>query len=131
MIEQNSYMFKKKRRSILILEDETALSKALCIKLQTEGFNTTSVGSGVDAIKQIDTKVFDLIILDLVTPHIDGFKVLKHLRSVDENVPAIVVSNLSQKEDMKEAIEMGANKYFIKSNISLTEILDETKKILE
>jgi len=122
-------MFRKKKQ-ILVLEDEAALSKALCIKLENEGFQTTSVENGEDAIKLIDTRMFDLAIIDLVTPRIDGFGVLKHLHSVNKDMPAFVVSNLSQKEDMKEALSMGANKYFIKSNISLTEILDEAKSVL-
>ena len=83
-----------------------------------------------DAIKLIDTRIFDLVILDLVTPRVDGFGVLRHLRSKNQDVPVFIVSNLSQKEDMREALSMGANKYFIKSNISLTEILEEAKSIL-
>ncbi len=122
-------MFRKKKQ-ILVLEDEMALSKALCIKLDNEGYQTTTVENGEDAIKQIDTRVFDLFILDLVTPRIDGFGVLKHLRNKNQDVPVFVVSNLSQKEDMKEALATGANKYFIKSNISLTEILEEAKSVL-
>ena len=122
-------MFRKKKQ-ILLLEDEQALSRAICIKLENEGYQTTTAENGEDAIKLIDTRVFDLIILDLVTPRVDGFGVLRHLRSKNWDVPVFIVSNLSQKEDMKEAIAMGANKYFIKSNISLTEILDETKSVL-
>ena len=122
-------MFGKKKQ-ILILEDEVALSKALCIKLEKQGFRTTAVDNGQDAIKEIDTRHFDLAIFDLVTPGIDGFGVLEHLRSKDADTPVFVVSNLSQKEDMDEALKKGANKYFIKSNISLTEIVDEANKIL-
>ena len=122
-------MFRKKKQ-ILVLEDESSLSKAICIKLDNEGFQTTPVDNGEDAIKLIDTRLFDLAILDLVTPRVDGFGVLKHLRLKNEDMPVFVVSNLSQKEDMQEALSMGANKYFIKSNISLTEILEEAKIVL-
>ena len=93
-------MFNRKKKQILVLEDELALSKALCIKLENEGFQTTPVENGEDAIAQIDSRIFDLAILDLVTPRIDGFGVLKHLRAKNHDMPVFVVSNLSQKEDM-------------------------------
>ena len=122
-------MFGKKKK-VLVLEDETALAKALAIKLQNEGFDATTVENGELAIREIDTRSFDLAILDLVTPRVDGFGVLKHLREKDKNMPVFVVSNLSQKEDIDRVFELGANKYFIKSNVSLTEILEESKKAL-
>ena len=119
-------MFGKKKK-ILVLEDESALSKALCIKLENQGYSTFPAENGEVAIKEIDSHVFDLAILDLMTPRIDGYGVLKHLRDRDKNIPIFVVSNLSQKEDMKRALNMGADKFFVKSNVSLTEIVDEVK----
>lgn len=122
-------MFGKKKK-ILVLEDEVPLSKALCIKLENDGFEPIAVMNGEDAIREIDVRTFDLAVLDLVTPRIDGFAVLKYLRAKDTDVPIFIVSNLSQQEDMKEALSMGANKYFIKSNVSLSEIVEEAKKLL-
>ena len=122
-------MFRKKKQ-ILLLEDERVLSRAICIKLDNQGYQTTTVENGEDAIKLIDTRSFNLIILDLVTPRVDGFSVLRHIRAKDREIPVFIVSNLSQKEDIKEALSIGANKYFIKSNISLTEILEEANSIL-
>lgn len=123
-------MFGKKKK-ILVLEDEASLSRALCIKFKNEGFEATPTDNGESAIQEIDTRKFDLIILDLVTPRVDGFGVLKHLREKDKHVPVFVVSNLSQKEDIDRVLELGANKYFIKSNVSLTEILEESKNVLK
>ena len=123
-------MFGKKKK-ILVLEDEAALSKAMCIKFQNEGFDATPADNGETAIREINSRKFDLVIIDLVTPRIDGFGVLKHLREKDKEVPVFIVSNLSQKEDVDRVLDMGANKYFIKSNVSLTEILEESKEILK
>ena len=128
MIERGN-MFGKKPK-ILVLEDELALSKALCIKLENEGYDTLAVDNGEDAIREIDSRKFDLAIFDLVTPKVDGFGVLKHLREKDEDTPVFVVSNLSQKEDMNEALSKGANKFFVKSNVSLTQIVDDVKEAL-
>ena len=122
-------MFEKKKK-ILVLEDEPALSKALCIKLKNDGFEPILCENGEDAIQEIDTGKFDLVILDLVIYGVDGFEVLKYSKKKNADVPVFVVSNLSQKEDMDRVFEMGANKYFIKSNVSLTEILEEVKALL-
>ena len=122
-------MFGKKKK-VLVLEDEEALCKALCIKLENRGYEPIVAGNGEVAISEINTRNLDLAILDLVTPKIDGFRVLKHLKEKNIDTPVFVVSNLSQKEDINRVLDMGANKYFIKSNVSLSEILEETEKIL-
>jgi len=122
-------MFGKKKK-ILVLEDEAALSKALCIKFQSEGFEAVVARNGEDAIKQIDAKKFDLALIDLIIPRVDGFEVLRHLREKDSTIPIFIVSNISQKEDMDKGFDMGATKYFIKANVSLTEILEEAKEVL-
>ena len=120
----------RNRKKILVLEDDAALSKALCIKLKNDGYETIAVENGEDAISEINKRKFDLVIIDLVIPRIDGFGVLKYLRGKDTLVPVFVVSNLSQKEDIDRVFDMGANKYFIKSNVSLTEISENVEKIL-
>jgi DNA-binding response OmpR family regulator len=119
-----------KRKKILVLEDEAALSKALAIKLKNEGFDPIPVENGELALKEIEVRKFDLVILDLVTPKIDGFEVLKKLREKDKETPVFVVSNLSQQEDVDRVLNLGANKYFIKANVSLTEILEDAKSEL-
>lgn len=123
-------MFGKKKR-ILVLEDEVPLSKALCIKLEAEGYETLPALNGEEALNIIaKQKKIDLAILDLVTPRIDGFGVLAKVKERYEHLPVFVVSNLSQKEDMEKALEMGASKYFVKSNISLSSIVDEAREVL-
>lgn len=123
-------MFRKKKK-ILVLEDEKALLKALCIKLENDGYVTIPCENGEDAVKAIEKRIFNLAILDLLVPRVDGFSVLRHLRERDTEIAIFIVSNLSQKEDIKRALDIGADKYFIKSNISLDDIANEAKKILE
>lgn len=120
-----------RKKKVLVLEDEKTLSKALAIKLENEGFQTTVVENGEEAIHEFDSGVFDLALLDLVVPRIDGFGVLEHIRKTNQTMPVFVLSNLSQKEDMERAFDLGANRYFVKSNTSLTFVLEEIKKDLE
>ena len=120
-----------KRKKVLVLEDETSLLDALCLKLDDAGFTAVPVDNGQDAVIESDAQEFDAAIIDLVVPRLDGFEVLAHIRSRNKEIPIIVASNLGQKEDIEEALSLGADRFFIKSNISLSEIVDEVKDIIE
>lgn len=118
-------------KKILIVEDEKPLARALSLKLQSTGFMVTTAFNGVEAIDVLGKDHFDLMILDLIMPRMDGFAVLKKLKEKQIKLPIIVSSNLAQAEDIERAKALGAEHYFIKSNVSLNEIIDNIKKILE
>ena len=115
------------RKVILILEDESMLSKALRLMLEDEGFQVTVAPDGQVALEEIDNSDFDLVLLDLVVPGVDGYEVLKHIRNRNDRTPVFILSNLSQKEDVDKAIELGANKYFVKSDTLLSEVTQVIK----
>ncbi|OGD62598.1 hypothetical protein A2160_06230, partial [Candidatus Beckwithbacteria bacterium RBG_13_42_9] len=106
------------------------MANALNLKLRSAGFETTLVYDGESAISAVQASRFDLIILDLVIPKKDGFVVLAELKKLKIAPPVIVSSNLSQDEDIKRAKELGARDYFIKSDTSLTEVVDKVKQAL-
>jgi len=118
-------------KKVLIADDEKAIAKALALKLTKAGFATEVAVNGVEAIDKIKATKFDLIVLDLIMPEKDGFAVLEYMRTKKINYPVLVASNLSQEEDLKRAKDLGAIDYFIKSNLSLQEIIDHIKKILK
>lgn len=118
-------------KKILIADDEKAIAKALALKLAKVGFVVEVAVNGVEAIEKIKAAKFDLIILDLIMPEKDGFAVLEYMRANKINYPVLVASNLSQEEDLKRAKDLGAIDYFIKSNLSLQDIIDHIKKILK
>ena len=115
------------KKAILILEDETTLSKALSIMLEREGFRVKVVSDGLLAAQEIVITTYDLILLDLVTPGMDGFEVLKKVREKDLHVPVFILSNLSEHHHKKKAKEIGADKYFIKSETLLSEVTENVK----
>lgn len=116
-------------KRVMIVEDERPLAHALNLKLQSEGIETFVANNGKDALAQIDKEDFDVVLLDMMMPVMDGFEVLKHLKS-RANPPAVfVLSNLSQHEDESKVIDAGALKYFIKSNTPLSVIVEEIKKV--
>lgn len=115
---------------ILIVEDEKPLARVLSLKLNSAGFETTAVFSGEEALEAISKTGFDLIILDLVMPKIDGFSVLSRLEETGFKIPIIVASNLSQEEDIEKAIQLGAVDYFVKSDVTLVDIVNKVKQYL-
>lgn len=116
-------------KQILIVEDERPLAHALELKLQHEGFLTTTALNGKEALDALAKQHFDVVLLDLVMPEMDGFQVLEHLKTVAEKPIIFVLSNLSQHEDEARVRELGAQKFYIKSDTPLTTIVEDIKKL--
>ena len=117
-------------KRILIVDDEKPLARALELKLTHEGFDTKAVFNGIEAIKVLKSEKFALVLLDLVMPQQDGFKVLEEIKQLNLKTPVIVSSNLSQEEDLYRAKTLGAIDYFIKSDTTLADIVEKIKGYL-
>lgn len=110
-------------KKILIVEDEKPLAHALELKLTQVGYQTRTAGNGEEALKILEAETFDLILLDLILPKTDGFKVLGELKQRKLKTPVMVTSNLGQEEDVKRAKELGAIDYFVKSDTPLADLV--------
>ena len=117
------------KKRILVVEDERPLAHALELKLQKEGFDVRVANNGQDGLDLLMSEKFDVVLLDMMMPVLDGFQVLQKLKEKPDAPAVIVLSNLSQREDEHRVIEAGARKYFIKSNTPLSVIVEEVKKI--
>jgi DNA-binding response OmpR family regulator len=119
----------KRAMKILIVEDEQVLSKVLKEKFEKAGFETKVSSDGEIAI--LDSKSFlpEIIVLDLVLPKKSGFEVLKAVKADPETkmIPVIVVSNLGEDSDIKQALNLGAKDYFVKSQHPINEIVEKVK----
>ena len=113
---------------ILIAEDDQFLSKVLGTILGDEGFAVEKAFNGEEAIQKIKKDGYKLILLDLIMPKKTGFEVLEEMKKAKIKTPVLVFSNLSQPEDRKEALRLGAKDYFVKSNMSVDEVVKEVKK---
>lgn len=116
-------------KTVLIVEDERPLSHALELKLQHEGFDVTVASNGRECLDLIENKHFDIVLLDLIMPEVDGFQVLEELKQRSDAPAVFVLSNLSQREDEERVLALGARKFFIKSDTSLTTIVEEVKQV--
>lgn len=110
--------------SILIVEDESPLANAVNLKLKSAGFEVFRAADGVEGLDIIDNNKIDLVLLDLLLPNLDGFEVLRRIREAGNNVHVVITSNLSQEEDRKKAMDLGANDYLVKSDIQLSDLVD-------
>jgi DNA-binding response OmpR family regulator len=117
-------------KKILIVEDEKLIVKPLEMKLKLSGFQTGVAYDGKEALDILTKEKYDLILLDLMMPDIDGFAVLKELNKRGDQTPVIIASNLNQVEDVSRALEMGVKNYYVKSNTSLEEIVENVEKTL-
>lgn len=118
-------------KKILIAEDEEVLLNVLKDRFEAEDWKVTTAKDGEETIKAIKKSQFDLVLLDLLMPKKDGFEVLKEIRSIPEfkDLPIIVVlSNLGSDEDIKKALALGANDYFVKTQHPMSEIVEKVKK---
>jgi len=118
-------------KRILIVEDEKPLARALELKLLNSGFRPRIAVDGQEALDYLKKEKFDLILLDLVMPNISGFDVLEKMSAEKNKTPVIVTSNLGQEEDLKKVEKFGIKKYFIKSDVSIVDIINYIKDILK
>ncbi len=107
------------------------MAKALELKLTRAGFSVTAAFDGQQAIDALGKSKFDLVLLDLVMPNVDGFGVLEWLKAHDIKTPVIVTSNLSQDVDAQKSKSLGAVDYFVKSDIPISEVVERVKKTLQ
>jgi two-component system, NtrC family, response regulator AtoC len=100
--------------SVLVIEDDDAARSALAAFLGAAGYRVRAAGGGAEALAALSTSASDAVLLDLVMPQPDGFEVLRRIRDRDPRVPVIVLSALSDAEDVVRAMKLGATDYLPK-----------------
>jgi DNA-binding response OmpR family regulator len=100
--------------TILIAEDEERIASFVSKGLRAAGYTCAVVDNGRDALSQALSQEFDLVLLDVGLPVMDGFEVLKRLRVVDENLPVIMLTARTGPADTLAGLEGGADDYMTK-----------------
>jgi DNA-binding response OmpR family regulator len=119
------------KKKILIAEDEQAMASVLVHKLQAAGIQTLHVISGDQVVPNLQREHFDMVLLDLMMPEIDGFQVLEQMHALNLTTPVIVMSNLGQPEDIVRVKAYGVKEYLIKSSVTPAEILSHINFLLQ
>lgn len=116
---------------VLLVEDDSFLRDLISQKLIKEGFNVSQAIDGEEGLRKATQEKPHIMLLDLILPGIDGFEVLKRVRSDQANTfPIIILSNLGQKDDIDRGLQLGATDYLVKAHNTPGEIIDKIKSVL-
>ena len=117
------------KKKILIVDDNTSYLDILSINLKSAGFDVVGISDGLEAVFKAKQEKPDLIILDLMLPHMDGHKVcrfIKHDRQL-QNIPIVIITSRDTQEDSDKAKEGGADGFLTKPT-TIDTILSEINK---
>jgi len=124
-------------KKILIVEDDPFLIDIYTTKLKDSGFSVEVAKEGESALRKLNEEKFDLLLLDIVLPQIDGWEILEKVKSQKskvkslENLKIVILSNLGQKEEVEKGLKLGATKYLIKAHHTPSEVVEEIKAVLK
>ena len=116
--------------SVLLVEDEENLHDALKLNLELEGYEITSAFDGHEALKSIEEEYFDLIIMDVMLPGVDGISVTENIRLQNNEVPILILSAKNTSADRVAGLKKGADDYLTKP-FNLEELLLRVHKLIE
>jgi two-component system, OmpR family, response regulator len=114
---------------LLIAEDDAALAEALSVALKDAGYAVDRVSNGQSADRLLTDGVFDLLILDLGLPGLDGFEVLRRLRRYNATLPVLILSARERPEEKVTGLDLGADDYLSKP-FSVSELKARVRALL-
>jgi len=123
-------MAEDKKPSILLVEDEENLHEALKLNLELEGYEVSSAYDGAAALKAIQSEYFDLLILDVMIPEIDGINITETVRLQNMEVPILILSAKNTSADRVLGLKKGADDYLTKP-FNLEELILRVQKLIE
>ena len=118
---------------ILLVEDDTFLLGMYASKFELEGFKVILAEDGEKAVRAATKERPDIILLDIILPKLDGFEVLKQLKAdiATAKIPVILLTNISQRDEIEKGLKMGAEDYLIKAHFMPSEVVEKIKKTLQ
>ena len=121
------------KKTIMIVEDDIFVMDIYQMKVSQEGFKVVTAENGREAIKKLESGAKpDLLLLDILMPYMDGLTFLKKKNQNEKwkQIPTILLTNLSQKEEIEAGFELGAKDYIIKSHFTPSEVMEKINKYL-
>jgi CheY-like chemotaxis protein len=102
--------------TVLVVDDNDMNRDVLSRRLQREGYEVSTVENGKRALEVLAIEKYDIVLLDIMMPDMDGFETLKRIRNNDKlkSLPVIMLTSLNEMEDVKKCVGLGANDYVLK-----------------
>ncbi len=118
---------------ILLVEDDSFLLSMYSTKFELENFEVLIAEDGEKGWNFAQSEDPDIILLDIKLPKMDGFEVLKRLKEDKgtADIPVILLTNLSQREDRNKGLEMGADDYLVKAHFMPSEVVSKIKELIK
>lgn len=118
---------------ICIVEDDAFFRKLVEKKLSKNGAVVTSAENGEKAVELVNQFSYDLIILDLLLPGIDGFEFLRrrNANTIASKIPVMILSNFSEAEQLRTAKELGVRTYLVKAAVNMEMLVEEILRIIK
>lgn len=118
---------------ILIVEDDPFLSKMYSKKLQVEGYEVEVAKDGEEGLAKLKSFLPDLALMDLMLPKLNGLEAIERAKADPkiQNIPILVLSNLSATIDTETAVKKGAAGYLIKSEYTPSQIISKIKELIK
>ncbi len=122
-----------KKYKVLVVEDDDLISSMYKIKFENEGFEVTVAGNGAEGLDNAKKGDFDLILLDVILPQLDGFSILSEIKKDKKakDIPVIMLTNLGTDEDIQKGKNLGAIDYIIKSSFTPSQVSEKIKTYLK
>ena len=117
-------------KTILLVEDDPFLIDIYTTKFKEAGFNVEVASDGEEGLRKLNGEKFDLLVLDIVLPQIDGWEILRKIKNL-KDLKIVVLSNLGQKGEVEKGLKLGATKYLIKAHYTPSQVVDEIKEVLK
>jgi DNA-binding response OmpR family regulator len=123
----------KAKSKILVVEDEELLLDLYEKKLEEVGYDVIKANDGIQGVSLAQLELPSLILLDILMPKVDGYEMLKKIKAdkKTKNIPVIIFSNLSQKEEIEKGLKLGAKDFIIKTSVTPTELVIKVKEYLK
>ena len=120
----------EKKYKILLVEDEESLALGLDYNLVEEGYEVKWAKDGKEGLSLFESDQFDLIVLDIMLPYLNGFEISQKIREVDPQLPILMLTARKGAEDKIKGLELGADDYMTKP-FNLNELLLRIKRMLK
>lgn len=120
-------------KKILLIEDDESISFLYKRQLDQAGLPTDAYLTGQEGLSAASQKKYDLILLDIMLPDINGLDILKKLKENEatKKIPVIFLTNLGQEETIKEGFKLGADGYLIKASFTPDQMVEEVKSLIQ
>jgi len=118
--------------SILIVEDDRFVRDLYQHEFEKSGYDIKLAEDGEIALKAVKESKFDCILLDVMIPKVDGLEVLRRIKedSATKNIPVMILSNLGQDEIIRQALQIGAKAYIVKSLYTPNQVVNEIRGLI-